>query len=340
MPTPLLDVQELRTHLQTEGGLVRAVEDVSFTLEPGQTLGLVGESGSGKSMTSLSLMGLLPATGKVVHGHALFHGQDLLKSSERAMRKIRGRHLAMIFQDPMTALNPFLTIGEQMTEVTRLHLGWSARKARDQAVALLETLGLANVGERILDYPHQFSGGMRQRVVIAMALSCQPEVLIADEPTTALDVTIQAQILELLKKLQQEHGTAILLITHDLGVIANMCEQVKVMYGGRIVESAPVRDLFARPLHPYTHGLLQSIPRIDDPPGKRLTPIEGQPPDLTQLPPGCAFAPRCRWSEPACLDAIPPLVDAAPLVEQAGGRQQACRVQANQGIDWERPTHE
>jgi oligopeptide transport system ATP-binding protein len=324
----LLSVEDLQVRFGADDGEVRAVDGVSFSIDRGETLGIVGESGSGKSVTNLAMLGLIPKPpGKIVGGRALFQGRDLLKLDETELRKIRGHKIAMIFQDPMTSLNPFLTVAEQLTEVTRVHLKLSAKAALDRAVDLLTRVGIPAPGERVHDYPHQFSGGMRQRVMIAMALSCEPELLIADEPTTALDVTIQAQILELMKKLQREQGTAIVLITHDLGVIANACHRVNVMYAGRIVEEASVNELFARPLHPYTRGLLESIPRLDRKPGDKLTPIEGQPPDLARLPPGCAFGPRCRHVRDLCRAAVPPLVSAGE------GHRHACAVEAAGQMD-------
>jgi len=298
---PLLDVRDLHVQFKTDDGLVRAVDGVTFSVDRGETLGIVGESGSGKTVSSLAVMGLIPQPpGRVTHGEAFFDGQDLLQEPPSAMRRIRGRRIAMIFQDPMTSLNPFLTVAEQLTEVTRLHLGYSARQARDHAVEMLDRVGIPSPVRRLDDYPHEFSGGMRQRVMIAMALSCRPDLLIADEPTTALDVTIQRQILDVMKDLQREEGTAIILITHDLGVIANMCHRVNVMYAGRIVEEAGVDELFAHPRHPYTLGLLESIPRLDSNRHDPLSPIPGQPPDLAHMPVGCAFRPRCRWAQYEC----------------------------------------
>ncbi len=301
MSEPLLQVDDLKVQFNTDDGLVKAVDGVSFSIAPGETLGIVGESGSGKSVTNLAVMGLVPQPpGRVVAGKALFGGRDLLKMDRRELSAIRGHRIAMIFQDPMTSLNPLLTVAQQMTEVTRLHLRHSEKQALAHAVAMLDRVGIPSPDERIFDYPHQLSGGMRQRVMIAIALSCQPDLLIADEPTTALDVTIQAQILELMKGLQRDEGTAIILITHDLGVIANMCRRVVVMYAGRFVEEADADDLFRRPRHPYTLGLLESIPRLDEPKDAELTPIEGQPPHLADLPPGCPFRPRCPFAVDRC----------------------------------------
>lgn len=301
MAEPLLQVQDLHVHFKTDDGLVRAVNGVSFDLQPGETLGIVGESGSGKSVTCLAVMGLLPRPpGIVAGGKALYEGQDLLKLNHVGLAKIRGRKIAMIFQDPMTALNPFLTIEEQLTEVTRLHLGHSRQQARKHAIEMLEKVGIPAPERRIDNYPHQFSGGMRQRVMIAMALSCQPDVLIADEPTTALDVTIQAQMLELIKELQQTQGTAVILITHALGVVASVCDRVLVMYGGKIVEEAKVGPLFAQPRHPYTLGLLKSIPRWDADSAGPLPTIPGQPPNMITPPSGCSFHPRCPFVMEKC----------------------------------------
>ena len=312
MTQPLLQVRDLQVQFNTENGIVRAVNGISFDLAAGETLGIVGESGSGKSVANLALLGLIPQPpGEIVGGRAELRGQDLLTKSHRELTAIRGNDIAMIFQDPMTALNPFLTIAEQLTEATRLHLGLSKKDALDHAIEMLQRVGIPAAKQRILEYPHQFSGGMRQRVMIAMALSCQPDVLIADEPTTALDVTIQAQILDLMKDLQQKDGTAIILITHDLGVVASACHRVLVMYGGRIVEQADVDSLFSRPQHPYTHGLLKSAPRWDETRQEELVAIEGQPPDMAQLPAGCAFEPRCPHRVDRCQSEIPPLLPVA-----------------------------
>jgi oligopeptide transport system ATP-binding protein len=301
----LLEVRDLATSFATEDGLVRAVNGLSFSVEAGTTLGIVGESGSGKSVTALSIMRLIPQPpGKIERGRVLLRGEDLLVKSEPEMRKIRGKEIAMIFQDPMTSLNPVLTVGEQIAEATRLHLGLSKNESMDRAKEMLELVRIPDASTRVRDYPHQFSGGMRQRVMIAMALSCDPAVLIADEPTTALDVTIQAQILELMMEMQQRLGSAIVLITHDLGVVAETCQNVLVMYGGDMVEYGTAEDIFNRPRMPYTMGLLESLPRLDDP-GKRLVPIEGQPPNLLRMPPGCAFAPRCRYHMPLCDEPVP-----------------------------------
>jgi oligopeptide/dipeptide ABC transporter ATP-binding protein len=299
----LLEVRDLKTTFKTDDGVVAAVNGLSFAVEPGTTLGIVGESGSGKSVTSLSIMRLIAQNGKIERGQILFKGEDLLKKSEAQMRKIRGRDIAMIFQDPMTSLNPVLTVGDQIAEATRLHLGLSKKDALDKAVEMLRLVRIPAAERRIKDYPHQFSGGMRQRVMIAMALSCDPAVLIADEPTTALDVTIQAQIIELMNEMQQRLGSAIVLITHDLGVVAETCENVLVMYGGNMVEYGTAKEIFQNPKMPYTMGLLESLPRLDQA-GDRLVPIDGQPPNLLRMPPGCAFAPRCRYRMPICEEPV------------------------------------
>jgi oligopeptide transport system ATP-binding protein len=304
----VLEVDDLHVEFHTDDGVVRAVSGVSFGVRRGETVGIVGESGSGKSVTNLALMGLIPQPpGRIPRGRAIYNGQDLLKLSTQQLRSIRGHKIAMIFQDPMTSLNPFLTIEEQLTEITRLHLGHTKKQATHHAIEMLERVGIPGAAQRVFDYPHEFSGGMRQRVMIAMALSCSPDVLIADEPTTALDVTIQAQILELMQDLQKKQGTAIILITHDLGVVATACHQVCVMYAGKIVEQAEVHSLFTQPRHPYTLGLMHSMPRWDRPADERLNVIEGQPPDMTRLPSGCAFHPRCPFKLERCPREVPPL---------------------------------
>ena len=304
----VLEVNNLRTRFHTEEGPVRAVDGVSLELREGETLGLVGESGSGKSMTALSIMGLVarPAGG-IVEGEIRLDGVNVVGKNDDAMRKVRGKTVAMIFQDPMTSLNPLLTVGRQVTEALRLHLGLGRAQAQERAIELLTDVGIASPETRVASYPHQFSGGMRQRVMIAMALSCKPKVLLADEPTTALDVTVQAQLLELLKSIAEATQTATLLITHDLGIIAGTTERVHVMYAGRIVEKAETSELFDNPKMPYTWGLLKSIPRIDDAYGSRLTPIEGLPPDGVQQRTGCAFEPRCSYRRPICAERDPRL---------------------------------
>ncbi len=301
----LLEVKNLRTTFRTEDGPVTAVNGLSFALEAGETLGIVGESGSGKSVTALSIMRLLASSATVTADRLSFEGENLPELSEAEMRKIRGHKIAMIFQDPMTSLNPVLTIGEQIAEAVRLHLGLDRRESRDRAVEMLRKVRIPAPETRLNDYPHQFSGGMRQRVMIAMALSCNPQLLIADEPTTALDVTIQAQVLELMNELQHETGAAIVLITHDLGVVAEVCKNVLVMYGGNMVEYGTAEQIFEQPRMPYTQGLLASLPRLDDGDRRRLEPIQGQPPNLLRLPPGCAFAPRCTFRMPICDDPVP-----------------------------------
>ncbi|MHB8141182.1 MAG: ABC transporter ATP-binding protein [Vulcanimicrobiaceae bacterium] len=301
----LLEVKDLRTTFRTEDGLATAVNGLSFCLEAGSTLGIVGESGSGKSVASLSIMRLINPPGKIENGEIFFNGADLLKKSDGEMRKIRGKEIAMIFQDPMTSLNPVLTVGEQVAEAVRLHLGYNHKQARRKTIEMFEHVRIPAPEKRIDDYPHQFSGGMRQRVMIAMALSCSPRLIIADEPTTALDVTIQAQILDLMNEMQRETGTAIILITHDLGVVAETCKDVLVMYGGNMVEYGSADQIFDNPKMPYTQGLLASLPRLDQRAHRRLQPIEGQPPNLLRLPPGCAFAPRCSQRMSICDQPVP-----------------------------------
>jgi oligopeptide transport system ATP-binding protein len=306
--TSLLEVRDLRTQFRTDDGVVHAVNGVSFAIDEGETLGIVGESGCGKTVTALSILRLIPEPpGEIVSGQVLFQGRDLLSVGNQEMSEVRGHKMGMVFQDPMTSLNPVLRIGEQITEALELHLGMDPREARNRAVELLELVGMPEAEERIDDYPHQFSGGMRQRAMIAMALSCNPYLLIADEPTTALDVTIQAQIIDLVKRLKKEIGLAIIWITHDLGIIAGLADRVIVMYAGYIVESADVKDLYRDPRHPYTLGLLASIPRLDEGRRKALTPIEGIPPDLISMPSGCPFHPRCAWARDHCLQTMPEL---------------------------------
>jgi len=308
----LLEVKDLKTYFDTDEGTVKAVDGVSFHIDRGETLGVVGESGSGKSVTSLSVMRLISTPpGRIASGQMLFEGQDLASKSEREMRRIRGNEISMIFQEPMTSLNPVYTVGDQIAEAIVLHQGKSYREAMRMSVEMLDLVGIPEPGKRVKNYPHQMSGGMRQRVMIAMALSCGPKLLIADEPTTALDVTIQAQILDLMRKLQKEIGMSILFITHDLGVISEMADRVVVMYAGRAVEEADVGDIFARPQMPYTLGLMNSIPRVDRAAEhqERLEAIPGNVPNPLYLPEGCAFHPRCRFAVEQCKAAIPPLED-------------------------------
>jgi oligopeptide transport system ATP-binding protein len=316
---PLLEVNDLHTVFKTKDGVVKAVDGVSFELYPGETLGIVGESGCGKSVTALSIM-RLQRPGKIVGGSVLFKGHDLVKNTEEEMREIRGREIAMIFQDPMTSLNPVYRTGWQVAEPLRLHNGWDPKKSLASAVNMLGRVGIPSAAQRARDYPHQFSGGMRQRVMIAMGLTTTPAVLIADEPTTALDVTIQAQILDLLRHVNREFGTATMLITHNLGVVAGMCQRIIVMYAGRIVEAGPTTDVFAHPKHPYTWSLLRSIPRLDADRHEPLKPIEGLPPNLIDLPAGCAFHPRCAFRVDRCAREGPQL----QLVNET--QQAACWV--------------
>lgn len=305
-PETLLSIRNLRTYFDTREGAVKAVDGISLTLRPRESLGIVGESGSGKSVAMLSILKLIPQPpGRIVSGEALFEGRNLLDLPEDSLREIRGNKISMIFQDPMTSLNPFLKISIQLTEVLREHKGMSKKEALEKAIQMLEVVGIPDAETRIHDYPHQFSGGMRQRVMIAMALLCQPKLLIADEPTTALDVTIQAQILDLLRKLKEEFHTSIILVTHNLGVAAGMTDHVAVMYAGRIVEYGPTAEIYANPKHPYTVGLLNSVPRLDEAVKDRLEAIPGQPPDLVYLPPGCPFVPRCRYAINRCVEAYP-----------------------------------
>jgi oligopeptide transport system ATP-binding protein len=305
---PLLDVQNLEVRFDTFEGTVHAVNGVSFQVNKGETLGIVGESGCGKSVTVLSVMGLIPEPpGKISNGVVNYGGIDLLKTDKTTMQKIRGREIAMIFQDPMTSLNPVLTIGRQISETQMLHLRVSQEEANQRTVELLGMVGIPNAADRLQDYPHQFSGGMRQRVMIAMALSCAPNLLIADEPTTALDVTIQAQIVELTKRLQDELGMAVAWITHDLGVVAEIADKIMVMYAGYIIESADVFQIFDNPQHPYTLSLLKSLPRLDSNSYERLATIPGSPPDCIEMPAGCPFLPRCRYANERCIEENPKL---------------------------------
>jgi len=308
----LLEVRDLKTSFFTTGGVVRAVDGVSYNVREGETVALVGESGCGKTVSALSVMRLVAApAGRIVDGQILFKGRDLLALGEEAMRRVRGREIAMIFQEPMTSLNPVLTVGRQLTEALEIHLGMTPGQARARAAELLALVGIPDAERRLAQYPHQFSGGMRQRMMIAMALSCNPALILADEPTTALDVTIQAQILELMKALSRRLGVAMVLITHNLGVVARYADRVNVMYAGKMVEQGSASALYRRPRHPYTLGLLRSVPRLDEPRRTKLSPIEGQPPDLTRLPRGCAFVPRCRYAIERCREETPPLMPLA-----------------------------
>ena len=309
----MLEVNNLKTHFKTEDGIVKAVDGVSFSLEPGETIGIVGESGSGKSVTALSIMQLNPRPpAEYPEGEILFEGQNLLEASERNMQKLRGDDIAMIFQDPMTSLNPVFTVGNQIREAIRLHQDVSKHEANEKTIEVLRDVGIPRPEDRVKNYPHEFSGGMRQRAMIAMALSCNPKVLIADEPTTALDVTIQAQILELMVDLQEKYGTAIMMITHELGVVAQIADKIMVMYGGRAVEQGTTEDIFYDPLMPYSWALLRSLPRMDTAGEVRLLPIKGSPPSLIFLPEGCNFNPRCPFVKDECLTTDPDLEEKKP----------------------------
>jgi len=326
----LLEIKDLRTQFFTQDGVVNAVNGISYVLDEGETLGIVGESGCGKSVSVLSIMRLIPQPpGKIVGGEVFFDGKDLLKISEDEIRRVRGNKIAMIFQDPMTSLNPVLTINQQVSEALMLHLGMTKEQARERSIELLDMVGIPEAGDRIDDYPHQFSGGMRQRVMIAMALSCNPSILIADEPTTALDVTIQAQFIELVKRLKDELGMAVIWITHDLGIIAGIAKRVKVMYAGFFVESAEVKELYGDPRHPYTIGLLGSVPRVDEVRKEKLATIEGLPPDLIALPSGCPFHARCPYRLDRCQEERPILREIVP------GHEIACWVDVTKGgVEW------
>lgn len=332
----LLDVKGLRTQFFTQDGVVNAVNGISYTLDEGETLGIVGESGCGKSVGVMSLIKLIPTPpGKIVAGEVDFGGENLLKMSDNEIRSIRGNKIGMIFQDPMTSLNPVLTIGRQIGEALELHLGMDKAQSRARTVELLELVGIPSAVDRIDDYPHQFSGGMRQRVMIAMGLSCNPQLLIADEPTTALDVTIQAQIVDLVKKLRDELGMAIIWITHDLGVVAGLADRMIVMYAGMIVEEAPVKDLYANPRHPYTVGLLASLPRLDEQTRQKLESIEGLPPDLIALPKGCPFYARCKYRIEKCATENPALTTVGV------GHSAACWIDVTKDpVTTERPYQE
>ncbi len=318
----LIEVENLNVEFATPDGRVTAVNGISFALERGQTLGIVGESGSGKSQAVLAMMGLLAINGRA-SGQARFDGHDLLSMPAQALNKIRGNRVAMIFQDQMTSLNPFLTVERQMTEVLEFHKGMTRQQARTRAVQALDAVKIPEAAQRISRYPHEFSGGMRQRVMIAMALLCEPDVLIADEPTTALDVTVQAQIIALLRELQRDHGTAIVMITHDLGVVAGLCDEVIVLYGGRVMEQASADAIFYQPSHPYTVGLLGAIPRIEQA-EKTLVAIPGAPPNMARLPAGCPFSERCTLAEPRCSTTQPALL---PIADRAAGLR-ACHKSA------------
>ena len=319
VPEHILDIRDLTTRFYTEDGVVYAVNGVSYSLGEGDTLGVVGESGCGKSVHALSIMRLIPIPpGKIEKGEVIFRGRDLLKVSDEEMRRVRGAQIAMIFQDPMTSLNPVLTVGFQVMEALKLHQGMSDREARARASQLLDMVGIPEADQRLDDYPHQFSGGMRQRAMIAMALSCSPLILIADEPTTSLDVTIQAQIIDLVKRLQDQIGMTVIWITHDLGVVAGLAQRVNVMYAGSIIESGPVKDIYGTPHHPYTVGLLGSLPHPDEAPGTRLFSIRGEPPDLVGLMQGCPFAPRCDYRVERCEHETP------ILEEMESGHRVAC----------------
>jgi oligopeptide transport system ATP-binding protein len=320
MTPPLLEVNQLCVQFSTGDSAVQAVDGLGFSLQPGQTLGIVGESGSGKSQSMLGMLGLLAKNGRAT-GQALYKGQDLLNMTSAQLNQVRGDRIAMIFQDPMTSLNPYLTVERQMTEVLQFHRGMDRNTARAQALRTLDAVKIPDAVRRIDRYPHEFSGGMRQRVMIAMALLCEPELLIADEPTTALDVTVQAQILDLLRELQRERGTAIVMITHDLGVVAGLCDEVMVMYGGRVMEHAKTDALYEQPTHPYTQGLLGAIPRLQAPIGQRLTSIPGSPPLASSRIEACPFAPRCTYVQNVCRISAPALL-------QSDDRRRACHVAA------------
>ncbi|MCX5392977.1 ABC transporter ATP-binding protein [Streptomyces sp. NBC_00094] len=322
---PLLEVRDLHVEFHTRDGVAKAVNGVNYSVNAGETLAVLGESGSGKSVTAQAIMGILDMPpGKIPQGEILFRGEDMLKMSEEERRKIRGRKIAMIFQDALSSLNPVLTVGYQLGEMYRVHHGMSKKDAKVKAIELMDKVKIPAAKARISDYPHQFSGGMRQRIMIAMALALEPDLIIADEPTTALDVTVQAQVMDLLAELQQEYNMGLILITHDLGVVADVADKIAVMYAGRIVEQAPVHELYGRPAHPYTRGLLDSIPRLDQK-GQELYAIKGLPPNLLRVPSGCAFNPRCPKADDICRTEIPAL---APVTEQDGsdlpGRKSAC----------------
>jgi oligopeptide transport system ATP-binding protein len=321
MAETLLEIRDLHTYFQTDEGLVRAVNGVSFDVRKGETLGIVGESGCGKSVSALSILRLIPyPPGRIVQGQIIFDGKDLLKLSEAEMRTIRGSRIAMIFQEPMTSLNPVLTIGRQVGEPLELHRGSPIKEAIKAAASLLKRVHIPAAETRVTDYPHQFSGGMRQRAMIAMGLSCEPSLIIADEPTTALDVTVQAQLLDLMKNLTRDSSVALMVITHNLGVVARYADRVNVMYAGKIVETGTALDIYEDPRHPYTLGLMASVPKVDQDVKTKLLPIEGQPPDLAHLPAGCSFYPRCKYAIDRCRNHVPPL-------EVVGGEhEKACWI--------------
>ncbi|HEU0021940.1 MAG TPA: ABC transporter ATP-binding protein [Dehalococcoidia bacterium] len=315
----LLEVRDLKTSFYTFEGVVKAVDGITYEVDEGETLGLVGESGCGKSVSALSLMRLIPdPPGKITNGEILFEGEDILKIDMDEMRRIRGAKMSMVFQEPMTSLNPVLTVEKQLSETLQLHKGMSKDEANRESANLLDRVGIPDPERRVRQYPHQFSGGMRQRVMIAMALSCNPKLIIADEPTTALDVTIQAQILELMKGLTNEFGVALIVITHNLGVVARYADRMNIMYAGKIIERGDAKEIYRNPRHPYTVGLLKSVPRLDLPRRAKLDPIEGQPPDLVNLPPGCSFRARCRWAVDKCA------TEAPPLMQVGNGHLSAC----------------
>lgn len=327
----ILEINNLRTYFNTDDGVVKAVDGVNISLKPGELIGIVGESGSGKSITAMTVMGLLPGgTANIESGEVIFNGKNLLKASEKEMQKVRGGDISMIFQDPMTSLNPFLRISTQMIETIVLHQNVRKKEAKEIAIKSLEMVGIPTPEKVVDSYPHQFSGGMRQRVMIAMALSCNPQILIADEPTTALDVTIQAQIIDLLKGLAADLGTAIIMISHDLGVIAGMCDRICVMYAGKIVEESNAVDLFASPHHPYTQGLIASVPRVDMKLGERLVSIEGQPPNLLNLPDGCAFYDRCPKRMDVCASKMPEY-QVLKVSEDGDAHKVACWLYSEEG---------
>jgi len=318
---PLLEVRNLSTYFYTQDGIVKAVDGVSYAVDRGETIALVGESGCGKTVSALSILRLIPEPpGKIASGEILFDGIDILTLPKDRMLDIRGDRIAMIFQEPLTALNPVLTIGLQITEALERHRNMHGAVALEEAIRLLKIVGIPQPDQRVKDYPHQFSGGMRQRAMIALAISCEPELIIADEPTTVVDVTIQAQLLELIRGITEKLNTALILITHNLGIVARYAHRVYVMYAGHIIEHGSSQDIYHHPCHPYTIGLLASVPRLDEPRKTRLQPIEGQPPDLIQLPPGCAFGPRCSYVIDACRQAAPPMTEVSP------GHYAACRL--------------